>query len=880
MVGRFGEVQVMDWGLAKLLTPEDEPSVAETPADLVGTRIHTEGADTPVEQTRMGREMGTPAYMPPEQALGEWDTVDERADVFALGAILCEVLTGQPPYTCHTWEEVLRKAKRGDHVEALARLDGCGADGALTALCRECLAPRREDRPRDAEVVARRVAAYQTDVQERLRRAEVERTEAVIKAREERKRRRWVIAALLLLLAGAAASAWQSVRATRAETETKAVLGRETKAWKRTREALNTLTDDVMEQLLGKQAVLGEKEKAFLRKVLGFYEQFAAERGEGEEARAVAAEGQFRVANLRAFLGENAAAEEGYRAAVRLYEALAGDFPAMPQYRQDLARSHGNLGNQLTRRGQDVQAEAEYRQTLRLLEELVAEYPDAPEYRKYLARSHHTLGFLLRGRGDRAEAEAEYHKALALLEKLADEFPAVPQYRKELVSLHVNLGALLADLLKGAEAEAEFHKALALLEKLADEFPAEPDNRRYLAYNYHDLALLLADLGRGAEAEKAHRQALALRKKLAGEFPALPQYRLELARSHGNLGRLLRGSPARGAEAEAEYNQALTLLEKLVADFSDMPAYRAYLAYHYLGLGILLANLGKPTEAETAYHQAIERLVKLTPEIPTVPEYRQELAHGYNHLGLLLAGQGKAPDAEAAYRQALILREKLASEFPAMPAYRQELADSYVNFGNLLLSRSQPQGALDWYAKAMPLLQSNLVQDARVAERRLFLRNAHWGRARALNQLGRHAEAAGDWQRAAELDDGRNRFFFRLQHSAALAHAGGHPDAVKAVEEVLASSDPKVKTPPSGPLLYDAACVYALSAAAVKEDAKLREQYTARAIALLRQAKSAGFFKDPKQVEHIKKDTDLDALRQRDDFQKFAAELAEEGKVH
>jgi hypothetical protein len=101
---------------------------------------------------------------------------------------------------------------------------------------------------------------------------------------------------------------------------------------------------------------------------------------------------------------------------------------------------------------------------------------------------------------------------------------------------------------------------------------------------------------------------------------------------------------------------------------------------------------------------------------------------------------------------------------------------------------------------------------------------------------------------------------------------------VNVVEEVLASSDPKGKTLSSGSLLYNAACVYALLAAAVKDDAKLRERYAARAIVLLLQAKTAGFFKEPKQIEHFKKDTDLDGLRQRDDYQKFAAELAEESK--
>jgi serine/threonine-protein kinase len=133
MVCRFGEVQVMDWGLAKLLAPDDDPATPEQPDDTGGTRIHTESADTPLDLSRSGREMGTPAYMPPEQALGEWDMVDEHADVFALGSILCEMLTGQPPYRGTDGAEVFRRAKRGDVAEALERLGHCGADAATAA---------------------------------------------------------------------------------------------------------------------------------------------------------------------------------------------------------------------------------------------------------------------------------------------------------------------------------------------------------------------------------------------------------------------------------------------------------------------------------------------------------------------------------------------------------------------------------------------------------------------------------------------------------------------------------------------------------------------------------------------------------------------------
>jgi hypothetical protein len=159
--------------------------------------------------------MGTPAYMPPEQARGEWRLVDERADVFALGAILCKVLTGQTPYGNGAREEVRCRAKDGDLVGALERLGACGADESLVGLCRDCLAPVPEGRPRHAGEVAERVAAYQAEVRERLRQAELERAQAEVRAREERKRRRLAATLAGVLVALAAVAVWLAVVAER-----------------------------------------------------------------------------------------------------------------------------------------------------------------------------------------------------------------------------------------------------------------------------------------------------------------------------------------------------------------------------------------------------------------------------------------------------------------------------------------------------------------------------------------------------------------------------------------------------------------------------------------------------------------------------------------
>ncbi len=139
MVGAFGEVQVLDWGFAKILPRGGVADERPLPDDEEVTRIATlrlgEGSESIA-----GSVMGTVAYMPPEQALGQVDDLDERSDVFSLGAILCEILTGKPPYTKEQGN-LLIQAGHAKLDDAYARLDACGADREIVALARRCPSP-------------------------------------------------------------------------------------------------------------------------------------------------------------------------------------------------------------------------------------------------------------------------------------------------------------------------------------------------------------------------------------------------------------------------------------------------------------------------------------------------------------------------------------------------------------------------------------------------------------------------------------------------------------------------------------------------------------------------------------------------------------------
>src|SRR5262249_9183713 len=195
MVGAFGEVQVMDWGFAKQLPNAHSQNTdgglqPESGAREISTlQSPVSNQHSPIRNpsgSHSGMMMGTPTFMPPEQARGEIRLIDQRADVFALGGILCAILTGKPPYMGAHADEICRMAAAADLGPAYARLDACGADQPLRDLAKVCLSAERSQRPADAGVVVARLTSYLASAQERLRQAQLESAAAAARAEESR----------------------------------------------------------------------------------------------------------------------------------------------------------------------------------------------------------------------------------------------------------------------------------------------------------------------------------------------------------------------------------------------------------------------------------------------------------------------------------------------------------------------------------------------------------------------------------------------------------------------------------------------------------------------------------------------------------------------
>ena len=713
-------------------------------AKVTGTRLTDQSV-----YTEIGSIIGTLEYMSPEQAeLNNLD-IDTRSDVYALGVILYELLTGTVPFS----RKELEKAGLAEMLRVIKEEEPHKPSTKLSSSVKlPSIAASRQTEPKKLTALVRgeldwivmkalekdRGRRYETanglgqDVQRYLTGEPVLAAPASTAYRLRKLIRRnkgAVIAGSLVfaaLLIGIAGTTWGLLRAEHhrqiAEQDTDKALSaaKAEKDAKERAEANFILAKESVEKYLGavtddpelKQGNFHQLRKKLLESAIPFFEKIAEQKSDDPEVEVGRGSAFYRLALVRAEMGENEAAIRDYESVQAIFAKLCTKFPTFQEYSQNLAASHINLGVLLGRLGKRAAAEAAYRHALEIGKKFAADFPQSPVYSEYLANCHNNLGNLLEDLGKPTAAESTFRQALDIYEKLAAESPNVPDYRKNLAMSHNNLG------------------------------------------------VLLAGLGNRVGSEAAFRRALAIREKLAADFPRVPEYRNDMATIYNNLGNLLSKS-GKLTEVEAAYNQAQDILEKLAADFPNVPDYRENLAASHNNLGILLCGLGRRIEAELAFRQARDILEKLAGDFPTVPDYGKKLAACHNQLGILLGDLGKGKEAEAAFRQALGIQEKLAAEYNELPEYAVDLGGSFCNFGNLMLDSHKPHAALESFEKSIKRLAPAVVQKSSLAKARQYLRNGHWGKARALDTLGRHSDAIRDWERALELDDGSAKNFFR-----------------------------------------------------------------------------------------------------------------------
>jgi tetratricopeptide (TPR) repeat protein len=245
-------------------------------------------------------------------------------------------------------------------------------------------------------------------------------------------------------------------------------------------------------------------------------------------------------------------------------------------------------------------------------------------------------------------------------------------------------------------------------------------------------------------------------------------------------------------------------------------------------------------------------------DFPAAPGYRRDLGRAHASLASVLTQIVKPDEAKDEYLRAIAIAEQLAADFPDVPEYAVELGADYGTLGSRIKEAGAPAEALNWYRKAIQTLARTVERASELVRARELLRNSHSNRAMALEQFGRFAESVADWDAAIDLDGGRT-ITWRMCPAISLARSG---QTVKAVAEAeSAAAVPEVST--LG--LYIGACAFALASAAEGVEAP-KERYARRAVELLAEADVGGWFGRTDQMQHLRIDRDLDALRSRPDF--------------
>ena len=683
-------------------------------------------------QTREGSILGTPSYMSPEQAQGKQRDLGPPTDIYALGAILYDLLTGEPPFQGPTVLDTLRLVVETEPRPPIALQPTLPLD--LQVICMKCLekdpahrytsaGALAEDLRRFLEgepILARPAPIWErtwkwcrrrpslsaligvsvasvlafgiglflyAQTQGRLRReADVERAE------KEQERQR---AEDNFQKAELARVAEKSERQRAEDNFQKAVKERAEKEQERQRAEDNfkkAETARVAEERERQRAEVNFKQAETARAAEKTERQRAEENfKKAEQSRLAAEKAQQAEKIQRQQAQDNFQKAEKARLAEEIERQRAEDnFQKAEKARAAEARERQRAQNNFT----------EARDAVRQLTDI--------GQRRLAHEPHMELV-----RRDILETALRFHRRFL---EINGDTPAL-RYQAGLAQLRV--GEIEDSFGRLDAAEKAYRTAADQFTALITEAPGQRDYRDGLATARGNLALLY-QAANHADADTVMDDAIRLREELVRDHKNDRDLRHALAYVRINRG-IVRHARQEVAPAEEDYNRALDLLTALAAEFpldtDSKPRKGApqgdeltrvtiqqELGRTQLSLGALWTGRQSP-RAEAAYALAAQILESLSERYPDLPHLRQELANTYLNRGTLRRLSGRGDDANADYQLASNILTRLAGQFRSVPDYRLLLVDTYISHGKLLRDAKLPAEAEKLWRLSLPLLK-------------------------------------------------------------------------------------------------------------------------------------------------------------------------------
>jgi serine/threonine protein kinase len=718
-------VKVIDFGVAKALGQE-----------LTDKTLFTDFAQM----------IGTPLYMSPEQAGMSSLDIDTRSDVYSLGVLLYELLTGTTPFDKERlrtagYDEMKRIIREEEPPRPSTRL--AGPKDSLRAI-----STRRQTEPAKLAKLVRgeldwvvmkalekdrnrrfeTASAFAADVQRYLHDEPVLACPPSPWYRFGKFARRHKVAlaaasaVFLVLMLGVIGLAVSRGLILREKEKVAQERDRGDQHLERAKKVMMAFLAHTAEDRRLKAAGLHDLRKALLTSMVSFLEELAQQEGERSGLRRGRAWAHLHLAKIWEEVGEDDKALRHFDLARAGWEGLAADFPAIPWHREQLAECDNHRGVLLTKLNRLDEAERSLRQALAVREQLAAELPTVARHRSEVGAILHHLALVERRRGDRQEEKLLLEEAIVQQKLALQVAPGDRRAREFLANHHFNLEGALMAMGQPAEAAKALRTARTIYEALLAELPTNPAYRASLAGcdihlgNQHSR-------NRPAEAAKAYRQAVTILDRLAAEFPAVPDYRVDLAGAHDNLGHDLTRLK-QPEEAEAAYGKALALREDLVKQHPSTADYALQLGTALINQGSRDADAHRFEAALRPFTRAVEVLTPLAAPARKVPGAALKLRNAHGARADVLLRLRRYAEAVPDYDRALALalddgkmRAYLRMQRALALAHLKDHARAAAEAEAVAATPALPAYLLHDAAAVHALCSAAAAEDARLAER-------------------------------------------------------------------------------------------------------------------------------------------------------------------
>jgi serine/threonine-protein kinase len=619
--------------------------------------------------TMSGAIVGTPSYMPPEQAAGDGDRVGPRSDIYSLGAILYELLTGRPPFRAASPFETVRQVIENDPLSP--RLVNPGVPKDLETICLKCLQKdpaKRYDTSQDlaAElqrfIVGEPIHARPVGKAERIWRW-CKRNPYLATAISA------AVACLCLATVGLVVAYVNALKTLSLEQEKVALTE---SSFLKQKGVVDDLFTRVSEETLLNQPGMQPLRKDLMEKVLAYYQQFLAERGNDVKLKDELASTHYRIGVITEMLESADKALPFYETADKMQTELLLTSPDDPQRIEARANTLNALGTVWAKKKDSSRAGRQFSAAAALRERLVKLREANVDFKRMLANVYLNLGQVAMNSGDLPAAREHFRKSQEIRQAALKNDPKDFKVRRDIGKGFYGFGNLNWQAGDVIAAEKDYRQAIDMFEQLSHDNPADLDNNLLLAVSQR----LLGDLKASTNEPEAAREAYDLSQRrlesLARRNPAVLDYQFERARVFMNLGDFEVGQE-RSLPAIAAFQQAVDILRSLADDYPLFPQYQRELAAALRELGAERAMLAEFNESLTNLKEAHQIVARLVTRYAAEREYNIQLAVTLRQLAAVQFDSGNKPDALQSIAQSQKILLDLLKPAPDDPVLQAQL---------------------------------------------------------------------------------------------------------------------------------------------------------------------------------------------------------------